>query len=206
MQKILASRWFWPSAGLIIGLITVFFLGRAVLPHRFAGTVVQSPNTAADFTLTGAGDVPVSLSDFRGRVVLLYFGYTACPDICPTTLQELMKALDLLGGKAGQVQVIMVSVDPEKDTPQRLDAYLRNLDPAERLIGLTGSQDQIQEAATQYGVFYQKRENAETSLSYLVDHTATVMLIDRKGYLRVVYPYGTPADGIASDLRYILRK
>jgi protein SCO1/2 len=204
MMKLLRSRWTLPVAGLVIGLVAVVVLWNAVRPHTFAGTVMQSLQPAYEFTLTGPDDQPVGLRDLRGKVVLLFFGYTSCPDICPTTLYEMRDMLDDLGGKAEDVRVVFVSVDPEKDTPQRLQAYLANIDPRGRLTGLTGSLDTLNEVAAQYGIFFQKRAYNDSG-GYLIDHTATVLLVDGEGYLRVVYPYGTPGAAIADDVRYIFK-
>lgn len=204
MLNFLRSRWTLPVAGLVIGLAAVIILWDLVRPHTFAGTVMQSPQPAYSFTLTGPGDQPVSLEDLRGKVVLLFFGYTSCPDVCPTTLYEMRAMLDALGNRAAQAQVVFVSVDPEKDTPQRMQAYLANIDSKERLLGLTGDLDTLNEIAAQYGIFFQKRIISETG-AYLIDHTATVLLVDGEGYLRVVYPYGTSGEAIAADVRYILK-
>lgn len=204
MLNILRSRWTLPVAGLVIGLAAVIILWDLVRPHTFAGTVMQSPQPAYSFTLTGPGNQPVSLEDLRGKVVLLFFGYTSCPDVCPTTLYEMRAMLDALGNRAAQAQVVFVSVDPEKDTPQRMQAYLANIDSEERFLGLTGDLDTLNEIAAQYGIFFQKRIISETG-AYLIDHTATVLLVDGEGYLRVVYPYGTPGEAIAADVRYILK-
>lgn len=204
MLNILRSRWTLPVAGLVIGLAAVIILWDLVRPHTFAGTVMQSPQPAYSFTLTGPGNQPVSLEDLRGKVVLLFFGYTSCPDVCPTTLYEMRAMLDALGNRAAQAQVVFVSVDPEKDTPQRMQAYLANIDSEERFLGLTGDLDTLNEIAAQYGIFFQKRIISETG-AYLIDHTATVLLVDGEGYLRVVYPYGTPGEAIAADIRYILK-
>ena len=111
-------------------VVLVTALAFALLrPYQFNGLVLQSPKSAADFTLTAAGDKPVSLSDYRGKLVVLYFGYTFCPDVCPTTLAEVTKAVQKLGKKAEDVQVIMVTVDPERDTPERLAEYMALLQP-----------------------------------------------------------------------------
>lgn len=201
MNKILRSRWLWPVAGLVIGLTAIVLISLALRPHNFSGSILQSPQPAYDFRLTSA-DGPVALSDLRGKVVLIFFGYTFCPDVCPTTLQEMSEVLDLLGNKADQVQPVFISVDPGRDTPDRLKAYLNNLDG--RILGITGETAVIDEIVTQYGVFYQKRTISESG-NYLIDHTATSFLIDPEGYLRVVYPYATPAEGIAEDVKYILR-
>lgn len=201
MNKIFHSRWFWPIAGLLIGLAAILILSQALRPHSFSGSLIQSPQPAYDFTLTSA-DGPVSLSSLNGKVVLIFFGYTHCPDVCPTTLQEMSAVLDLMGNQADRVLPVFVSVDPDRDSPERLKAYLNNLDG--RILGITGEQAVIDQIVTKYGVFYQKRTISESG-DYLIDHTATSFLVDPQGFLRVVYPYATPAKGIAEDIRYILK-
>lgn len=202
IAKILHSRWTLPVTGLVVGLAAVILLGLWLRPHQYAGTVLQSPMQAYDFTLVGPEDSRVRLSDLRGKQVLLFFGYTSCPDICPSTLYEMRDMLDALGKRAEQVQVVFVSVDPEKDTPQRMKAYLNNIDP--RILGLTADLDTITETASQYGIFFQKRPYNNEG-GYLVDHTATVLYVDGDGFLRVVYPYGTPGAAIAADVKYLMK-
>lgn len=190
------------AGGLVAGLAAVILIGLALRPHAFAGTLIQSAQPAFDFLLVGPEERAVRLSDFEGQVVLLFFGYTSCPDVCPTTMHEMGKMLELLGKDAARTQVVFVSVDSEVDTPQRLQGYLSVYD--ERIVGLTGSAEDILYTATQYGIFYEKRPYGDEG-AYLIDHTATLLLVDEEGYLKVVHPYGTPAEGIAEDVRYILR-
>ena len=170
-------------------------------PYAFHGTLIQSPDPVPDFTLLGHLGQSVSLSDFRGQLVVLYFGYTVCPDVCPTTLAELRQARAALGQNADQVQVLMVTVDPGRDTVEVLADYVTHFDPT--FIGLTGTPDEIAAVATYYGIFYEKREE-DSALGYLVDHTATQMVIDREGHLKVVYPFGAEAEDIAADLEYMI--
>lgn len=188
--------------GLVVGAIVLFATGVwHIGPPQFHGMILQSPQPIANFTLTDAHGNPVSLRDFRGKVVLLYFGYTYCPDVCPATLTELKQAMAQLGKRAGDVQTIMVSVDPERDTPQALQEYVSYFDPS--FIGLTGTESEVLAAATPLGVFFEKSEGTAAT-GYLIDHTATVLVIDRKGYLRLVYPFGTSGEDMATDLRYII--
>ncbi len=203
LKRLLQNRWTLPVGGLVFGLAAVVVLGLLLRPHQFGGTVLQSPQPAYDFTLTGTDNQPVSLHDFRGKLVLLFFGYTSCPDVCPTTLQEMRAVLDLLGKHADVVQPVFISVDPEKDTAQRMKAYLANVNP--RVMGLVGEMETITEVASRYGIFFQKQPYGSAG-SYTVDHTATQLLLDEQGYLRVVYPYGTPAEAIARDIRYLSKK
>lgn len=171
-------------------------------PHTFHGTVIQSPEPSHDFTLTSAnGDV--SLSDFRGKVVLIYFGYTFCPDVCPGTLGNVAQALRDMGTKAEDVQLIMVSLDPERDTPEKLAEYMGHFHPS--FIGITGTKEELDKVASLYGIYYQKNEGSNAT-GYLIDHTATLLVLDREGYLKLVFPYGVTAQDIADDLKYMLRQ
>jgi len=171
-------------------------------PHSFHGTVIQSPETSYDFTLTSAnGDV--SLSDYRGKLVLVYFGYTFCPDICPATLANVGQSLRELGTKAEDVQLIMVSLDPERDTPEKLAEYVKHFHPS--FIGVTGSLEDLEKIASLYGIFYEKTEGSDNT-GYLINHTATLLVIDREGYLKLVFPFGVTVPEIADDLKYMLRQ
>jgi len=171
-------------------------------PHSFHGTVIQSPETSYDFTLTSAnGDV--SLSDYRGKLVLVYFGYTFCPDICPATLANVGQSLRELGTKAEDVQLIMVSLDPERDTPEKLAEYVKHFHPS--FIGVTGSLEDLEKIASLYGIFYEKAEGSDNT-GYLINHTATLLVIDREGYLKLVFPFGVTVPEIADDLKYMLRQ
>jgi protein SCO1/2 len=192
----------WRKVELLVLLVsgTALLLSACVV-YEFHGTLLQSPDPAADFTLTSMNGQAVSLSDFRGKLVVLYFGYTYCPDVCPTTLAEIKKALAKMGEQADAVQVIMVTVDPERDTPQLLNDYLSSFDQG--FLGLTGPIADIQRVATLYGIYFARAEGSDAT-GYLVDHTASVIVIDQEGYLKLVFPYGTPADDIAADLEYLL--
>lgn len=185
----------------IVALATVYVLPQ-LGTYTYHGTLIQTQNQSPDFTLTAQDGQPVSLSDFRGKIVLLYFGYTFCPDVCPATLAEVNNALEALGQKADNVQVIMVTVDPERDTPEVLSEYLGHFNA--EFIGLTGSLQQIADVATSYGVYFGKQEGSQAT-NYLVEHTASLMVIDEGGYLKLIYPFGTPASDIADDLANILK-
>ena len=170
-------------------------------PHQFNGTVIQSEMPSTDFTLTSA-DGPVSLSDYRDKLVLLYFGYTFCPDVCPTTLSDVNRALAQLGDDAADVQLIMVSVDPARDNPEKLAEYVEFFNPT--FVGVTGTDEEVRRVATLYSIWYEAHEE-EGASGYLVDHTATLNVIDREGHLKLLIGYGTGADAIAADLEYMLQ-
>lgn len=189
------------DAGLALAAVAWFVVLPRFQPHVFTGTVIQSQTPAPKVDLITSTGERASLSDFEDQVLVLYFGYTFCPDVCPTTLSGLKKAVDQLGSAADDVQVIMVSVDPERDSPEILGEYLSYFDP--RFLGMTGSQEEIASVATVYGVFYQAEEGS-VDTGYLVSHTARLMIVDRDGYLKLVMPGDATPDQIAADLDYLL--
>lgn len=195
--------WILAILGLVAGIALVALVALAFKPHTYAGTVIQSNQPAFDFELVGPGNQPVHLSDYRGKVVLIFFGYTSCPDVCPSTMKELAGVLKSMGKDADKVQPLMITVDPERDTLERLTAFLALYDA--RILGLTGSLEQINAVAKKYGAFFEKKPFG-TEGGYLVDHTAVILLVDPQGSLREVFSYGTPAREITPDIRYILSR
>lgn len=189
----------WMIFASVVGMLLLAM--SACAAYEFHGTLLQSPDPAPDFTLTSMNGQQVSLSDFQGKLVVLYFGYTYCPDVCPTTLAEVKKALAKLGDRSDDIQVIMITVDPDRDTPQVLNGYLSSFD--DRFMGMTGPIAELQRVATLYGIYFARAEGSEAT-DYLVDHTASMMVINDEGYLKLVFPYGTSAEDIASDLDYLL--
>ena len=197
---------FWGALFLLIGLgggwLVLRALGGGI---SYKGTVIQSPEPAADFRLTSANTgQEVHLSDFRGRVTLLYYGYTLCPDVCPATMLDLRQTLRELGSAASDVQVVMITVDPERDTPERLTQYVTQFD--ERFIGLWGTEEELLAATTPFGIYYERVETPNSQLGYLMNHSSYVLAIDKKGYLRLIYPFGMSGDQIAADMRHLLRE
>jgi protein SCO1/2 len=153
--------------------------------------------------MTSSG-APMRLSDFRGKFVLLYFGYTYCPDVCPTTLSDLANMARTLGAeKMEEVQVILVSVDPERDTAAHLAEYLPAFDP--RFLGMTGTVEQVHEVASQFGIYFERHE-ADAQGAYVVDHTSAVTVIDPEGYVREVFTYGITGTDMAADIDYLMRR
>jgi protein SCO1/2 len=189
-------------SGVILLLVLVGWWALSRRPYSFHGESVEPPAPVADFTLTGPDGKTLSLSDFRGKLVVLYFGYTSCPDVCPTTMAALAQAMRDLGAKADGVQGIMVTVDPQRDTPDRLNSYVTAFDP--RFIGLSGTPDQIAGAAKAFGVVYQVHPGSSAA-NYLVDHTATTTVLDKDGRIRLIWPYGTPPEEVAADLGQLLQ-
>lgn len=192
------------AVGLLIGWLAIqFFTGQLSLaPHEFSGIVMQSPDPMNNFTLTTHAGEPFDLRDTRGKTVVLYFGYTFCPDVCPATLVEITKAKELLGRDGEDLEVLMVTVDPERDTPEKLQEYLAYFDAS--FVGLTGTEEEILQATTPFGVYYEKQAGTAAS-GYLVDHTASVIVLDDEGYMRLVFPFGVTGEEMAADLAYIMK-
>ncbi len=186
----------------VLGAVAYFFVLPRFVPYVFHGSTIQSNQAAPSVELDGPNGSTVRLTDYEGKVVVLYFGYTFCPDVCPITLAKLDRAMDILGDKAEDVQVIMVSVDPERDTPEILEQYMAHFNPA--FIGVTGDTNAIDRIATVYGVYYEAEEGSDAT-GYLVNHTATVMVVDKDGYLKLVLPFEGTAEEIAADLNFFLR-
>jgi len=196
---------------LFIGLGSFLFLlvvGIAVLifaqPARFRGTTFAEPYpVASEVDLTRSDGSRFRLSEMRGDVVLLFFGYTSCPDVCPTTMAELRKALSELSEQdAERVTVVFVTVDPERDTPERVQAYVDQFNPA--FIGLSGTKADLEKIWTEYGVF-REIVNGQSAAGYVVNHTARVSLIDQQGNLRVSFSFDTPVEDIVHDLKLVLK-
>jgi len=139
------------------------------------------------------------LEDWRGKAVVLFFGFTHCPDVCPTTLADIAQALKALGPDAERVQVLMVSVDPERDTPQSLAKYVTAFDP--RFLGLRGDLDATRKVAAEFKIYFEKRKSGD---SYTVDHSAQSYVIDPQGRLRLLVRHDRIAQDLAPDLRTIL--
>ncbi len=169
----------------------------------FAGTPMSG--AVDDFALTAQDGRTVRLSDFRDKVVLVFFGYTNCPDVCPSTLTKLHRAVGMLGALADHVQVLFITVDPRRDTPAVLADYVGRFDPS--FLGLTGTQAQVAQAISRVGVFYEDVPVAGRDGGRLVNHTASVFLLSPKGekYLRYSQANLDP-ELLARDIRLVLRR
>jgi protein SCO1/2 len=186
-------------AGFLIGAIA----GAAVLlvANPQGGQQVQSSGAAligGPFSLVGAGGKPVTDRDFRGRYMLIFFGFTHCPDICPAELQLVAQALEQLGDKAKNVVPIFITLDPERDTPEAMANFVKSFGP--NFVGLTGSPEAIAAAAKAYRVAYSKVENKDSAGDYSVDHSALVYLMDPEGRYVTHFSYGLSADQMAEKL------
>jgi protein SCO1/2 len=170
----------------------------------FRGGSLDPPRAAPEVVLRAHDGTEFRLSRYRGDVVVLNFGYTFCPDVCPTTLAELAQVRARLGAAAARVRVAFVTVDPERDVPERLRAYMQAFDRT--FVGLTGTPEQLAAVQKAYGVVARKHTPRGTSAAYLVDHSAAVYVIDPDGRLRLTFPFGTSIDDMSHDIGLLLRK
>jgi protein SCO1/2 len=191
------------NGSLKIGSLFIFLLlfAGCQTTHEFGGASFSPPRPVPDLALESI-DGPVSLHDFKGKYTLVYFGYTFCPDICPTTLAMFKTAKEELGENADQVEMVMITVDPERDTPEQLAEYMTHFDSA--FVGLSGDKETIDLVGEPFGLFYEKREGSEAT-GYLVDHTAYFYLLDRDSKALVAYPHETLPDVLVQDLEYLIR-
>lgn len=169
---------------------------------RFNNVDITGANYARDFRLTDFNGKPRSLADFRGRVVVVFFGYTQCPDVCPTTLSDMAEVKKRLGTDGDKLQVIFVTLDPDRDAPQVLAQYVPGFDPS--FIALYGTRDETAAVAKDFKVFYQKVPG-KTETSYTLDHTAGSYVFDREGKVRLFLRHAGAVDPIVEDLRKLLR-
>jgi protein SCO1/2 len=192
-----------------VGGLSLLVVGGAALtlvfakPASFRGTSYGEPYPqAAEIELTNSRGETFRLSDQKGKIVLLFFGYTSCPDVCPTTLAELNQVMGELGNKTERVQVVFVSVDPERDTPEKIQEYVAHFN--ENFTGLTGSPDNLKVIWDNYGVF-RERVESESAFGYIINHTARTYLIDQNGSLRLSYGFQTPVEDMVHDIEILLK-
>jgi protein SCO1 len=190
-------------AGFLIGALAGAAILLVTTPH--GDQPVQSSGTAlvgGPFSLVGTDGKTVTDADFRGRYMVIFFGFTHCPDICPAELQVIAQALDKLGDKGKKVVPVFITLDPARDTPQVMGEYVKSFGP--NFVGLTGSPEAIAAAAKSYRVAYAKVENKESASDYSVDHSALVYLMDPEGKYVTHFSFGTSADDMAEKLDKIL--
>lgn len=192
--------WLWVA--IPAGLLLVFAVFTMFRPHVYAGVVLQSsdPAPSMDGLVYDTGE-PVDLSDLDGEVVLVYFGYTYCPDLCPTMLGTVSSAVDDLGDDADRVAAMMVTVDPNRDTPEVLADYVSHF--GDHIRGVWGTESDVRSVASGYGVTF-VYDDPGADGNYLVSHTASLFAIDTGGALRVVYPVELTSNALAADLRDLL--
>ena len=183
-------------AAVVLALLVV-----ACSPPAFKAVDITGAEYARDFALESAGGGPRKLADYRGKVVVIFFGFTQCPDVCPTTLSDLAEVRKRLGADGERLQVIFVTIDPERDTPAVLTQYVPGFDPS--FVALYGTPEQIAATAKEFKIFYQKVPG-KTATSYTMDHTAGSYVIDKDGRVRLFIRHGASVDEIVSDLKKLL--
>ena len=194
-ERIIKKKFLWPVV--FCGILAALTLNTEEAQAEL-GVIT---GIGGNFTLTGGDGKPVSLSDFNDRIILLFFGYTTCPDVCPTAMSTLETVQNQLGSKASQTQIIFITVDPERDTPERLKAYVAYFGPAN--IGLTGTAQEIAEVAAKFRMSY-KKIATESDSDYSVDHMDFIYLIDTQGRTRALYRSTTPVKKMVDDILSLL--
>ena len=187
-------------------LLTTFaLLGlSACTPDKpaFKGVDITGADYAKDFSLADQNGQTRTMKDFAGKVVVVFFGYTQCPDVCPTTLQELLEVRRMLGADGEKLQAVFITVDPERDTADMLKAYMANFDPS--FVALRPMPEQMQSLLKDFKI-YAKKVEGKSPTSYTMDHSAQSYLYDPQGRLRLFNRYGTGAQAVADDARLLLK-
>jgi len=174
-----------------------------VRTREFNSVDITGANYARDFSLPDHSGQLRKLKDFQGRAVAVFFGFTQCPDVCPTTLTEMTRVKQLLGHDGGMLQVIFITVDPMRDTPQMLEAYMHNFDP--QYLALAPSEQELAEVTKEFKIYFKKVES-KTSTAYSMDHSAGTYIFDLRGRARLYARYGLKPEELASDVRTLLRE
>lgn len=188
--------------GVVLLTVIIGYLGASGVfnPVVYQGSLIEPPMQAKDFTLSDQFGRTFTLSEQKGKVVLLFFGYTSCPDVCPTTMADFKRITEFLGDKAAEVTFVMITADPERDTAERMGAYVNAFHPD--FIGLSGTPEELQAIYSDFGVFVERE--VTDNPNYEVSHTARVYVINRDGDLRLTFPFGLEARAMADDIAHLL--
>ena len=186
--------------GIILLLVFIPLGVNALAPHP-VGEVYFEPEQIEDFELPRADGGTFRLSDYKGKTVVIYFGYTSCPDVCPTTLYDLRRTKEQLGGLANEVVIVFITIDPAIDDAEKIEQYLSYFD--ESFIGLYGTEEQILEVAEQFNIVTKGAD--ETVATYGITHTTSTFIIDSDSYLKLRMHYGQPYDKMANDIKLVAR-
>ncbi len=196
------NKWFLVAlltAATLLVVLGVMF----TRPYTLRGSVIENPSPAPDIVLASGSGQEFRLSEQRGRITLIFFGFTHCPDVCPATLGEMKQLIERLGEKAGEINFVFITVDPQRDTPDVVGRYTALFSPD--IIGLTGSEGQLQTVWDAYGV-YREIQDTGSEGNYQVAHSARTYLVDKHGNLRLTYAFGTPVADMEQDLRHLLKE
>ncbi len=192
----------WLAGALAVTLTTGVLTACSPDKLQFKSIDLTGADYAQGFSLVDHNGQLRTLKDFAGKIVVVFFGYTQCPDVCPTTLAEMAQIKQLLGPDGDKLQAIFITLDPERDSPEMLKAYVGNFDPT--FLALRPSMDQLPEVAKDFKVYY-KKVDGKTPGSYTMDHSAGSYIFDAKGRIRLYSRYGGGAEALASDIRLLLK-
>jgi len=186
---------------LILTLCLLVSCGDSQPSKSFVGTDITGADFSKSLALTDHNGLPRTLDDYKGKVILMFFGFTHCPDVCPTTMLDLKNTMKLLGDKADEVQVLFVTVDPERDTQEVLAKFVPSFDS--RFIGLRGDAEQTAETVKNFKIYYAKVPGKSKN-DYSIDHSAGMYAFDKQGKVRLYLGYGQKPEDIASDVQNLL--
>lgn len=187
----------------LLGCLFLLLLGCSPERPPFNAIDISGADYAQSFTLTDQNGSKRSLSDFKGKVVVLFFGYTQCPDVCPTSLSELVKVKQLLGKQGDLLQGIFVTVDPQRDTSEMLKAYMANFDDS--FVAFVPTPVELEDVAKKFKIYY-KKVDGKTPTSYTMDHSAGSYVYDASGRLRLFSRYGLGAEKMAQDIQVLINQ
>lgn len=188
---------------ILVGFGIVYTTLTYARPYTYQGSLIEPPVPAPDFELVDQDGQLFRLSEHKDKVILIFFGYTHCPDVCPVTLMDFKKIKAQLGNQSKDVIFLFITTDPERDTTEQLMNYLKNFDP--EFIGLTDERSAMEPIWQDYGVYQAKVESGDPD-NYLVDHSARTYVIDKNGGLRLTYLFGTGSEVIAEDVAHLLKE
>jgi protein SCO1 len=201
-MKSIAQRLAFMPATIVLCAFFLFLTGCGEKKPEFRSVDITGADYAKDFALPDVNGQTKTIADFKGKAVVLFFGFAQCPDVCPTTMAEIAAVKKSLGKEGEKVTAVFVTVDPERDTPQVLKAYMESFDPS--FTALRGSPEQTAALAKYYKIYYKKVEG-KTATSYTIDHTAASFVYDPQGKLRLYTRYGMGAQALEQDLLQLLK-
>ena len=195
------NKLMWIGLGVLSLLILALFLFQT--PYQFKGSVIEQTYEAPEIVLVDSEGQTFDLKEQKGKIVLLFFGYAACPDVCPTSLSDLKKTMNYLEEDAEMVQVVFITIDPDRDTPENIQKYTSLFNP--NFLGLSGSFEELEPIWQGYGVYRKIDEESRSESGYLVDHSSRTYLIDQEGNLKITFNYGTDPKDVAADIAQLLK-
>ncbi len=201
-MKSIAFRAVSTLATALFGIMLLFMAACTEKPPEFRSVDITGADYALDFSLPDANGQTKTLADFKGKAVVLFFGFAQCPDVCPTTMAEIAEVKKSLGKDGEKVTAVFVTVDPERDTPQVLSAYMASFEPS--FTALRGTPEQTVQLAKYFKIYYKKVEG-KTPTSYTIDHTAASFVYDPQGKLRLYTRCGMGAKALVEDLKILLK-